>query len=509
MKGATGSKSTQPNPSAIVKKGAARFEPALTTPSSSEVGSAVGQGPTVDGDRCYAALLARDARFDGRFFTAVHTTGIYCRPICPAKTPKKQNVTFYLCPAAAEAAGFRPCLRCRPDSAPGSPEWRGTSSSVSRALRLIDEGTLEDGGVPRLAERLGIGERHLHRLFLKHLGASPVAVGQSRRAHMARQLLETSRSTVAEIAFASGFGSVRRFNDVFRRTFGRTPSELRGPAVESPLGTHLRIRVRPPYDWNTLTAFLEPRCLPGIESVSEGRYVRNVQTPEGERGRIEVSFDEKQHCLEVATDLSPSLSLMGWMSRVQDLFDTQTETEAVEAHLRGTEYDRLFRLGRGVRVHGAWNGFELAVRAILGQQITVAGATTLARRLIERCGGSLRPEAVAEADLTAFGMPTKRVETLQRLAAHVAAGEIVLEPWTDPEETRMRLAEIPGIGPWTVEYIALRALRDPDAFPASDLGLRKALGNGTALPTKEVERIAEAWRPWRAYAAQHLWLSLE
>ena len=472
-------------------------------------------------DVFYRALAARDVRFDGRFFTAVRTTGIYCRPICPARTPLRRNVEFFSCAAAAETAGYRPCHRCRPDAAPESPEWRGTRSTVSRALRLIVEGALDTGGVTELADRLGVGERQLHRLFVEHLGATPVEVAQTRRAHRARRLLDETDLPIAEIAFAAGFRSVRRFNEVFRRSFGCPPSQLDRPpsatrrseprrseaGVEPPRTTRLRLRPRPPFDWPALCAFLEPRCVSGLESVESGRYRRRL--PVGS-GWIEVGVHPNHpESLELITDLAPGRDLLRWAERARDAFDLDADTGTITDTLaRDPVLQPHVLRTPGLRIPGAWDGFEMAVRAVLGQQVTVRGGLTLAARVLERCG-AIEAERLASTDLSGLGIPERRTETLRLLAERVASGELSLEPWSDPEGARTSLGQVPGIGPWTVEYICMRALRDPDAFPASDLGIRKALGqNGRPCTTADAKRRAEAWRPWRAYAAAYLWRSL-
>ncbi|MEZ4647376.1 MAG: Ada metal-binding domain-containing protein [Candidatus Eisenbacteria bacterium] len=466
-----------------------------------------------DSDVYYAAIRSRDVRFDGRFFTGVKTTGIYCRPICPARTPLRKNVEFFTCAAAAESAGFRPCLRCRPDAAPGSPEWRGTSSTVARGLRLIADGALDESSVEELASRLGVGERHLHRLFVRHLGAAPVAVAQTHRAHMARHLLEETDGTSTEIAFAAGFSSVRRFHTVFRRTFGVSPKEMRGRSRanrnDDAPAIRLTLRPRLPFDWDALLSFLGPRCLPLFEEV-DGRTFRRRTQVDGTDGWIEVApTDPLGNVLELRTAHPVSRELLRLVERARDVFDLDADTLRIAEVLGGDErLASLLETHGPARVPGAWDGFELAMRAILGQQVTVAGARTLAGRLAERAG-ALRPEAIVRADLTALGVPTKRAETLQQLSRRVLDGKLYLDPWTDPQTAREELLSIPGIGPWTVEYIAMRALRDPDAFPASDLGIRKALGkDGEPCSAKDAERWADAWRPWRSYAVMLLWRSL-
>lgn len=499
-------------------------------------------------DRFYDAVRSRDARFDGRFFTAVRSTGIYCRSICPARLPDRRNVTFYACAAAAEGAGYRPCLRCRPDAAPGSPEWRGTFSTVARGLRLIADGALDEGSVEELAGRLGVGARHLHRLFVQHLGAPPVAVAQTRRVHLARRLLEETDLTSTEIAFAAGFASVRRFHAVFQRTFAMGPQEMRArrrsrpaPLTAAPLC--LALPARAPFDWTSLLAFLGPRCVPGLETTdgivyrrrvciadregwieiaprgrgvgsgaadANNRGVREGDTRRGGAGVLRSRRHRRGACdgLELRTDLPPSRDLLRIVERARDFLDLEADTSQIGAALaEDAVLAPLVRLHPGARLPGAWDGFELGIRAVLGQQISVAGAHTICGRLVAQVG-RLTPERVANADLGRLGIPQARANTLRRLAETVLRGDLVLEPWADPAATRDQLRAVPGIGPWTAEYIAMRALRDPDAFPASDLGVRKALGNGVPCTEREAIRRAEAWRPWRAYAVMLLWRSL-
>jgi len=475
----------------------------------------------LDPTACYQALGSRDRRFDGRFFVAVRTTGIYCRPICPAPTAKVKNVEFYPCAAAAEAAGYRPCRRCRPETAPGTPAWVGSSAVVARALRLIRAGALDEADIDSLALRLGIGARQLRRLFDKHLGASPAAVARARRVHFARVLLDQSELPMTAVAFAAGFRSVRQFNHAVRATFRESPRALRRrrrgarPAVGD--GLALRILYRPPLDWPALLAFLAVRATPGVETVHDGRYRRTV-TVDGASGAITVEPIAGEPALLLRIQLAECHGVLEIVERVRRLFDLDADPLKIGGDLgRSAALRPLVAAAPGMRVPGAWEPFELAVRAVLNQQITVRGATTLVGRLAAafgepiECGDGLtrlfpRPEVLAEADLSAIGMPRTRAATLRALAAAVARGEPVLDASHGAEAVVERLCAIPGIGAWTAQYIAMRALSEPDAFPAGDLGVRKALANGSGLlSAAAVERLAEPWRPWRAYAVMHLW----
>ncbi len=477
-------------------------------------------------DVCYRALESRDPRFDGRFFIAVLTTGIYCRPVCSARTPRRRNVRFYASAAAAAEAGFRPCRRCRPESAPGTAAWRGTGAPVGRALQLIGEGALDDAGVPELAERVGLGERQLRRLFVRHLGASPQSVAATRRTHLAKKLLDETELPITEIAFASGFSSVRRFNDSMRRAFQAAPRELRRGARGSREGSAeivLRLAFRAPLDWRGLLAFLAPRAIPGVEEVCGPVYRRSVRHGD-EAGVIRVELDRDARALRLCAPGSLARSIGVLSARARRLFDLDADPHAIALHLRK---DPLLRtcLGRrrGLRVPGSWEGFEVAVRAILGQQVSVAGATTLAGRLVERLGeplcadaerGSItrtfpRAERLAEAGrgaLAGIGLTRARAAALAGLSEAVARGRLRLDGRGDPGAVREALLALPGVGPWTASYIALRS-GDPDAFPESDLGLRRAAGEGAAEPpsARELASRAEAWRPWRSYAALALW----
>ncbi|HEY1504868.1 MAG TPA: AlkA N-terminal domain-containing protein [Stellaceae bacterium] len=478
----------------------------------------------LDHDACYRAVAQRDPRFDGRFLTGVKTTGVYCRPICPARTPHKENVTFFPTAAAAQEAGFRPCLRCRPETAPDLGAWRGTSNTVSRALALIEAGALDDTSLEAFAGRLGIGERHLRRLFQQHLGASPVAVAQTRRVLLAKQLIHETKLPMAEIAFAAGFGSIRRFNETFQALFGRAPRELRRTnAADVPAGPSgeiaLLLRYHSPYDWPTVLEFLRRRAITGIEIVAADRYSRTIAL-DGAQGTVTVEHVPKKHALQ-ATVRFPKLSaLPAIIARLRRVFDLGADPVAIAAHLaQDPVLLPLVEARPGLRVPGNWDGFELAIRAVLGQQITVVAARGLAAKLVAKYGKPLRhPEGalthvfpdtktLAKADLTTLGMPRSRAATLSAVAKGAIAHPQIFEATGDLDEAIERLCAIRGIGEWTAHYIALRQLREPDAFPASDIGLMRAIAEqeGRGYSAAELLSRADRWRPWRAYAAQHLW----
>jgi AraC family transcriptional regulator of adaptative response / DNA-3-methyladenine glycosylase II len=483
----------------------------------------------LDHDVCYAALRTRDARFDGRIFVAVRTTGIYCRPICPARTPKRENITFYASAAAAQEAGYRPCLRCRPESSPDLAAWRGTSSTVARALALIAEGALDgdEADVERLALRLGIGERQLRRLFTQHLGASPIAVAQTRRVLLAKQLLHETRMSMTAVAEAAGFGSVRRFNATFHGLYGRPPSALRRAprdGAEQPAAAiTLKLSYVPPYDWSAMIGFLAGRAIEGVESVTADRYRRTIAL-DGAHGTIEVAPLAGRNALTATIRFPNVRALPTIIARIRRVFDLGADVTAINAQLAADpDLARLVAARPGLRVPGAWDGFELAVRAVLGQQITVVAARRLAGKLVAAHGETLQvaaeeqgdglcrvfpsAERLAHANLVTLGMPRARAATLSALATAAVADPRLFERARDLEGAIGRLRALAGIGEWTAQYIAMRALREPDAFPASDLGLLRAMSDGEGnRPTPvELGSRAEAWRPWRAYAAQHLW----
>lgn len=483
----------------------------------------------LDFDTCYRAVLARDPRFDGRFYTAVTSTGIYCRPVCPARTPARGNMRFYPHAGAAEAAGFRACRRCRPETSPGSPEWNVRADLTGRAVRLIADGYVDEHGVDGLARRLAVTERHLRRLLVAELGAGPLALARSMRMQTARRLLAETAMPITEIAFASGFASVRQFNATFLESYGRPPSALR-PALRRPpppggaagpdsAWLTLKLATREPFDGAALLEFLAARAVPGVEQVTGSAYTRTIRAPGGP-GLIELTMPGPAapgertmpgHVLLRAR--LPGLRGVGpVVSRCRQLLDLDADACAINAVLAADGLLAPLVAARpGLRVPGTYDGFELAVRAVLGQQVSVPAARTLAGRLAGRFGTRLEvpggspsvlfpgPADLADADLSGVGLTTARQATLRALATAVAAGDVALDHGADPEETAARLAGLPGIGPWTISYILMRAVGDPDAFPASDLGLRRALERlgGTAR--------AEAWRPWRAYAAVHLW----
>jgi AraC family transcriptional regulator of adaptative response / DNA-3-methyladenine glycosylase II len=463
------------------------------------------------------ARLSRDPRFDGRFFVGILSTRIYCRPSCPVPTVPDKNVRYFATAAAATEAGFRPCLRCRPECSPGSPAWQGTPSTVSRALRLIEESGLEEGGVEGLARRLGVGSRHLRRLFMKHLGATPSTIAHTRRLQFAKKLIDETSLPMSEVAMASGFGCVRRFNAAIFNTYQRTPTHIRRlarktePRAENEYVFHLRFR--PPYNWNAMLDFLAPRSTPGVELVENSSYRRSISV-DGAHGWLEVSFDAEHHCLVVRVHFPHPHSLFTITERVRQMFDLDADWQSIEASLSSDPMlARLMKTNPGLRLPGSWDSFELTVRAVLGQQISVKGATTLAGRLARLYGKPFSPanglthlfptaEALAKADLAQVGLTKARAQTIQSLAKAVTRGEIRFDGVFDTADFISRITELPGIGNWTAQYIAMRALADPDAFPSGDIALIRALAVESAA---ELDKRAEAWRPWRAYAAIYLW----
>jgi AraC family transcriptional regulator of adaptative response / DNA-3-methyladenine glycosylase II len=479
-------------------------------------------------DACYRALKTRDVRFDGRLFVAVKTTGIYCRPVCPARFPLSKNVIFFPTAAAAQENGFRPCLRCRPETAPDLARWRGTSNSVSRALTLIEMGALDSGDLDQLADRLGMGERQLRRLFQTHLGASPVSVALTRRVLLAKQLIHETSLPLTEVAFASGFGSIRRFNEVFKQLYKRSPRALRRSLVanadlRSGNEVTVLLRYKPPYDWHSMIAFLAVRAIPGIEIVTDHTYYRSVEVA-GKRGVVRVR-PTASNALEATVSFPKLTALPAIIARLRRVFDLAADLETINRDLSEDPLlAALIKKRPGLRVPGAWDGFELAVRAVLGQRITITAAVKLAEKLVVRCGQRLapsetafaglthvfpRPEHLAAADLSGLGLPGGPANTVSAIASAVATDPDMFGVSRSLEDAIGQLKKLPGIGERTAQYIAMRALQEPDAFPAADIALLSALANGNRTkPTpRAVLARAAAWRPWRAYAAQHLWAS--
>jgi AraC family transcriptional regulator of adaptative response / DNA-3-methyladenine glycosylase II len=482
----------------------------------------------MDDNACYRAIETRDHRFDGRLFVAVTTTGVYCRPFCPAPTPRRENVRFFPTAAAAQEAGFRPCLRCRPETSPDLSFWRGSSNTVSRALRLIEAGALDDANVEALAERLGIGERQLRRLFRQHLGAAPISIAQTRRILLAKQLIQDTRLPMTEVAAAAGFGSIRRFNETFQQLYRRPPKALRrSGVVEEAMGTTgavtVKLGYRPPYDWDGILAFLRTRAILGIEAVSSRCYARTIAIGD-QRGLLLVE-PAGENCLKATVRLANIKILPAIIARVRRVFDLAADPVAIGAHLsQDPVMAPLVAARPGLRVPGAWDGFELAVRAILGQQVTVPAAAGLAGKLVLSYGEKIvdaaaldqglthvfpTPRQLVGMDLAAVGMPKARLVALSSLAAAVVADPLIFGPRRSLEAAVAQLRTLAGIGEWTAQYIAMRELREPDAFPAADIGLMRAMRDGRGVRPSPADLLAHAerWRPWRAYAALHLWAS--
>ena len=488
--------------------------------------------PPLSPDACYLALKARDARFDGSFFTGVTSTGIYCRPVCRVRTPRRENCRFFAHAAQAEAAGFRPCLRCRPELAPQALRWSLQDASAvlaQQAARLLDEPEAWGGDAPsvaKLAQRLGVSDRHLRRIFEAQLGVSPLQYLQTRRLLSAKQLLADTPLPITEVALASGFRSLRRFNAAFTAHYGLSPGALRraGPAQDA--SCEVRLGWRPPYDVGAMLGFFRTRAIEGLETVGERELARTLAIDaNGQRwqGWLVARFDEAQ-CqlvLRVSESLHGVLPLV--IRRVRAAFDLDADPHAINARLHGS-----FPLGDGLRVPGALSGYELAVRAVLGQQITVAAARTLAQRLVQRFGTPIAtpiatphpglrhlfpaPEVLAGAEgdaLGQLGIVRQRQAAIVAVARAVAEGRVALHPGADVAATCAALKELPGIGDWTAQYIAMRALRWPDAFPAGDVALHKALGvQQSRQPAREAEAASQVWKPWRSYAVIRAWSSL-
>ncbi|MEE3043991.1 MAG: DNA-3-methyladenine glycosylase 2 family protein [Pseudomonadota bacterium] len=494
----------------------------------------------LNNDICYQALKTRDRRFDGRFYTAVLTTGIFCRPICPAVTPKRANVEFYPSAEAAIAHGFRPCLRCRPEAAPGSPASAGVHATVARAVRLIDQGVLETGSIADLADRLGVGDRHLRRIFKEHTGVTPQEHAKARRLLRARQLIVDSNLTMIEIADIAGFGSLRRFNDAMKQAYGQAPTAFRrGIKLKSsqtrsddrgdddPFAPRnddliLRLRARQPFDAEYLLAFFRARAIPGLEAVRDRIYARGFAMGD-QVGLMICHFSPDQSGVDVILRGPAREAVLEIGARVRRLFDLDADVPSITAQFaEDMLLAPLIEKRPGLRVPGCWDRFELAMRAVLGQQVSVAAARTLAGRLVARFGAELPGDLVAGTGVThlfpdapqlvgqeliSIGLTARRAQTLADVI------ELFADRASDQKSGEALIADltgIKGIGPWTLNYFGLRGLGDPDAFPAADLGILKAsaMGGGPDK-AKALDTLSESWRPWRAYAAQYLWSALE
>ncbi len=483
-----------------------------------------------DTERCYRVVQGRDRRFDGVFYTGVRTTGIYCRPSCPAITPQRKNVVFFVTAAAAQGAGFRACRRCRPDLTPGSPEWDVKADVAGRAMRMIADGVVERDGVEGLAHRAGYTSRHLSRVLSEQLGASPLSLARAQRAHTARILIETTDMGFADVAFAAGFASVRQFNATIAEVYAATPTRLRaarrrqhsqGSTAHGRVTVSLAVRA--PFDAAGLIGFLGARAVPGIEAVRgngpAGSYMRTLRLPHGHGSVTLTPAPESVTCELALRDLR---DLAAAVERCRRLLDLDADPVAIDEHLMMDEALRPWvQKTPGVRVPGHVDGFEVAVRAVIGQQISVAGARTIAGQVTASYGspleGSETPaplthvfpdaEALAVADPDALPMPRSRGRALVSLARAVADGEVVLDRSADRRDVRAALVALPGVGPWTADYICMRALGDPDVFLTTDLGARHGLEQVGIDPEDAAARI-ESWRPWRSYALMHVWSAL-
>jgi AraC family transcriptional regulator, regulatory protein of adaptative response / DNA-3-methyladenine glycosylase II len=470
----------------------------------------------LDWQTCSRARLARDARFDGKFFIGVLTTKIYCRPICRSRTSNESNVRYFPTAAAAAEAGFRPCLRCRPECSPGTPAWAGTQITVSRALRLISETGLEEGGVEALAEHLGMGSRHLRRLFLRHLGATPSAVAQTRRLHFAKKLIDETALSMTQIAFAAGFGSVRRFNAAIRNVYQRTPTQIRRLTQEmsrQPENHYLfHLHFRPPYDWKRMSEFLAARAVPGVEAIEGGCFRRSISVNE-HRGYLEASLDAPHHVLDVRVQIDEPRSLFFIIERIRAMFDLDADWATIARTLGADRALAAHIVAHpGLHVPGCWNGFEFTVRTILGERTCAAAAEALSARMVKAFGEPFcpanglthlfpTPKALSNASLESVGVPTLQADAIRTLARAVDNGQISFEKVADTDAFLSQFSAIPGISESVVQWVAVRALREPDAFPSADRDLALSLGVASSM---EFEQCSLAWRPWRAYAAIYL-----
>jgi AraC family transcriptional regulator, regulatory protein of adaptative response / DNA-3-methyladenine glycosylase II len=480
----------------------------------------------LDDEQCYRAAQSRDSRFDGCFITAVKTTGIYCRPSCPAMTPKRHNVEFFVTAAAAQQHGYRACKRCRPDASPGSPEWNVRADVVGRAMRLIADGLVDREGVGGLAARLNYSERQINRLLTVELGAGPLALARAQRAQTARTLIETTSMPITQIAFAAGFASVRQFNDTIREVYASSPTELRGSRQPIAAGGTLSLRLayRSPFHAESIFAFLGDRAVPGIEMWDGATYRRSLRLNHG-NAVVAVSPGASApgpNAVMCTLHLDNVADAQAAVQRCRRMFDLDADPDTVETHFADDPIlGTLVRKRPGLRSPGHPDGVELLTRAVLGQQVSVKGARTLAARLIAAIGEPLTApvdgvthvfpsaEAIASRVPGDFAMPTVRARALIKACEQLATGNIVIDAGSDREEIAMQLQALPGVGPWTASYVALRALGDPDVFLPTDIGVRNALRSlGVDSTPKAAARLAESWRPWRSYALHHLWASL-
>jgi AraC family transcriptional regulator of adaptative response / DNA-3-methyladenine glycosylase II len=466
----------------------------------------------LESDICWQAIRSRDRRFDGRFFVAAVTTGVYCRSICPVPFAKPNNISLFPSAAAAETAGFRPCRRCRPETSPGTPAWLGSSAVVSRALRLMREGALNGGDVDTLAERLGIGSRQLRRLFVQHLGASPVKIASTHRLHFARNLIEETDLPMSTVALNAGFNSIRQFNHAIRTTSGQSPSELRRSRYNPETapghsGLLIRLTYRPPLNWSALISFLGSTATPGVEFVEAGSYRRTIESGGG-IGTIDIRPDHEQARLMVRIELPKYDGLMTVVERVRRIFDLGADPLQIASHLsRDPALKPLLQTQPGLRVPGVWDGFEFAVRAILGHQLPVMESNALAGQLARAFGRPIdtslegltclfpQPGDLVDADLSIAGLGSDCAASIRELARLVLQKQLTFDASRSLLDTISRLRAVPGVTEETSHYIAMRAFGEPDAFPAGELGLSDKCG----------QSIADIWRPWRAYAAMHLW----
>ena len=463
---------------------------------------------TYDKKEFYRAHLARDPRFDGKFFVGVKTTQIYCRPICPARKAKLKNLEFFIHAAQAEEAGFRSCLRCRPETAPGSAAWIGTSATVRRAIRMMDSFALEEVSINELAIKLGIGERWLRALFQQQVGASPQSILMSKKLDTARNLLDKSSLSITEIAFSSGFGSIRRFNDAFKIRFQKSPSAFRkNPLSKGQL--RFQLSYRPPYAWNEIIQFFSYRAIPEMELIKDDSYQRLITYGDTH------GWFKATHCqnnkIEIEFKLNKNANILEFITRIKNIFDLDADPMSIEKSLQEDIKLKPFLIQhRGLRIPGGWDSFELAVRAVVGQKISVKAARTILTRIVEICGEKQTfdeslplkrffptPENILATDLSKIGLPTSKIETLKSLAREINHKTLILDGTADFEATCQKLLSIKGIGPWTVEYIAMRALRNPNGFPETDLDIQKKISRLQLDPAK--------WIPWRAYGAILLW----